>query len=95
MKKGVKYYVAKGIIGMGMYGVYEGIPCHLIHNVRQRYGEYIDAARCQLLQIELLLQHLDKPDEARSVMNLLLVEPEHPYKQEMLSLAKCMHESMA
>ena len=38
MKKGVKYYVAKGIIGMGKEGVDEGIRCDLIkHAFRRDY----------------------------------------------------------
>ena len=32
---------------------------HLVRNAEQRYGQGIDAGRCQLLAIELLWQHLD------------------------------------
>lgn len=67
---------------------------NLIHKAGQRYGEYIDAARCQLLEIELLMQHLDQPEEAHSIMNILLLEPDNPYKKEVLSLAKVMQSSM-
>lgn len=62
----------------------------LIANAKQRYGPYIDVARCQLLEIEILIHHLDMLEEARSVMNELLAETGNPYKQETLTLAKNM-----
>ncbi len=78
--------LAWGMVELQQYDA----TCRLIHNVEQRYGKYIDSARCQLLEIELLLHHLDKPDEARSIMNVLLTDIQNPYKKEILDLAKSM-----
>ena len=61
---------------------------NLINNADQRYGKYIDITRCQLLEIELLLHHLDKLEEARGIMNILLLNPQDAYKKEILDLAK-------
>jgi len=62
--------------------------CLLIHDAEQHYEKYIDVARCQLLEIDLLLQQLNKPEEARNIMNMLLINPTNPYKKETLDLAK-------
>lgn len=82
--------LARGVIEMQQYESAR----NLIHDAGQHYGEYIDVARCQLLEVELLMQHLEQPEEAHSIMSLLLLEPDNPYKKEALNLAKVMQSSM-
>ena len=76
--------LAWGMVELQQYNT----ACDLIHNAEQHYGKYIDVARCQLLEIDLLLQQLNKPEEAHKIMNMLLINPANPYKTETLDLAR-------
>ena len=76
--------LARGAIDLQQYEAARDLICH----AEPRYGQYIDATRCQLLEIELLLQHLNNPQAARSLMNALLANGQSTYKNEILALAK-------
>ena len=74
----------RGMINLQQYEV----AYHLIHDAERRYGHCIDAARCQLLEAELLWQHLGKPDEAHRLMSQLLTDARNPYRKDILDLAQ-------
>ena len=78
--------LAQGLIKLQQYEAARD----LINNSEKRYGKYIDVPRFQLLEIKLLLHHLNKLEEARDIMNILLSKPQGSYKKEILSLAKLM-----
>ncbi|MFV2032983.1 MAG: rhomboid family intramembrane serine protease [Gammaproteobacteria bacterium] len=40
----------------------------LIRDAKQRYGDALDAATCQLIEADLLEHHLNKPEEAQKVL---------------------------
>jgi len=40
----------------------------LIRDAKQRYGDVLDVASCQLIEADLLEHHLNKPEEAQKVM---------------------------
>ena len=40
----------------------------LIRNAKQRYGDALNAASCQLIEVDLLEHYLNKPEEAQKVM---------------------------
>lgn len=62
----------------------------LIHDAEQRYGKYIDATQCKLLEVRILWHYLEQQDEARQLVNALLINPPESYKQEILGLAKAI-----
>ena len=68
---------------------YEAASC-LIHNAEKHYGKYINATQCQLLEVKLLWQHLERHDEAHKIINNLLINPPEAYKNQILELAKNM-----
>ena len=76
--------LARGMIELQQYEAAQ----NLINNADQCYGKYIDITRCQILETELLLHHLNKLDEARGIINILLLNPQDTYKKEILDLAK-------
>ena len=62
----------------------------LLKNAEQRYGEYIDATLCKLLEVKLLWHHLEQEEEARQLVNALLLNTKNGYKEEILTLAKAI-----
>jgi len=57
---------------------------HLLRNVDQRYGEYIDATLCKILEAKILWQYLQREEQARQLVNHLLLKPATNYKKEIL-----------
>ncbi len=76
----------QGLINLQQYEV----AYYLIHDAGRRYGEYIDTARCRLMEIELLWKHLEKHEAAHTLLKTLLVDMGNPYKSETLVLAESM-----
>lgn len=64
----------------------------LVKDAQTRYGEYVDAHQCSLLEIELLWQHLDKEDIAHEIIKKLLLVSEGAFKQDLLKLAILMRD---
>lgn len=62
----------------------------LIRNAGERYGNTVDVFRCWLLEVELLWQHLQKPDAAKKRISELLGETTNTYHRETMALANLM-----
>ena len=63
---------------------------HLICNAGERYGDTVDVFRCWLLEVELLWQHLQKPEAAKERISELLGETTNTYHRETIALANLM-----
>ena len=50
----------------------------LIRDAKLRYGDALDGATCQLIEVDLLEHYLNKPEEAQKVMARVLVKTASP-----------------
>jgi membrane associated rhomboid family serine protease len=53
----------------------------LLHNAGQRYGESIDNRRYRFMEAQLLIKHLQRYDEAKSLLMTILSEQGNPYRE--------------
>ncbi len=59
----------------------------LVRDARERYGEYINYAQCVLIEIDLMLNYLDKKDEAKALVKEQLSIEGNPIKKELILLS--------
>ncbi|MFK5984810.1 MAG: rhomboid family intramembrane serine protease [Pseudomonadota bacterium] len=58
----------------------------LVRDAHERYGEYIDYGQCVLIELDLLMNYLDKQDEARVLIKEQLNVEGNPIKKELMLL---------
>jgi membrane associated rhomboid family serine protease len=58
----------------------------LVHSAEARYGETIDADQCQLMEADLLEHHLNRPEAAQALIDMLLKKNDPPVYGSNLAL---------
>ncbi len=59
----------------------------LLHDAAARYGVSIDRNRYHLMEAQLLIQHLQRYDEARPLLTLMLADAGNPYREQAQKMA--------
>jgi hypothetical protein len=57
-----------------------------VHNSEDRYGNAIDTTDAKLLEARILVNHLNRPDDAHSVLESLKREVDSHRRSEILAL---------